>query len=267
MRPTVEVLAAFGVSEPVVKLPGGRGAAWRAGDLTLKPADVGVQELRWLHEAGLRIATRDTIRISMPLASRSGQLAIDGWTAFPFLAGERIVGRWSDIAAVASEFAACFVNVDRPSFLDERDHAWARSDRFAWEECDEPSVQDAPRVAELMQARRPTTGAPGIIHGDLTGNVLFSPDMSPAVIDPTIYWRPLAYSVAIVAIDAVCFENAPLSLLERISPDPEFPQHAIRALIFRMATDQLNGRLLLSHYAEAIDRVLDMAARPGHPTG
>jgi hypothetical protein len=91
---------------------------------------------------------------------------------------------------------------------------------------------------------RPATGvrSPAIVHGDLTGNVLFDPVLPPAVIDLTVDWRPVNYSIAVIAIDAVCFEGAPMSLLETISPVRDFPQYLVRALLFRLVADCLNGR-------------------------
>src|SRR5690348_16254771 len=38
MRPGPEVLTSFGASADLVSLPGGRGTAWRAGEVVLKPA-------------------------------------------------------------------------------------------------------------------------------------------------------------------------------------------------------------------------------------
>jgi uncharacterized protein (TIGR02569 family) len=260
MRPPAEVLDAFGGSEPLVRLGGGRGTAWRAGGVALKRADVGLSELEWLHAARGRIATHHGIRVGLPVASRSGALIVDGWTASPYLPGDHVPGRWLDIAEVAVEFASSFAGLDRPPFLDGRDHAWARADRFAWGERDEPQLHGVRPIDQLLRARRPTRGVPGIIHGDLTPNVLFCADLPPAVIDPTVYWRPVTYSIAIVAVDAVCFEGAPLSLLDEISAEPEFPQQAIRALIFRIATDRLNGREETAAYDEALARVLESAA-------
>lgn len=104
---------------------------------------------------------------------------------------------------------------------------------------------------------------PGIVHGDITGNVLFDPVLSPAVIDLTVYWRPLNYSIAVIAIDAVCFEGAPPSLLETTSPVRDFPQYLIRALLFRLVTDGLNGRPASEYgvYQSAVARVLELARR------
>lgn len=262
--PPAGVQADFQASGTVSKLPGGRGTAWKAGDVTLKPLDVLPQELLWLDEVARVHAGDSRLRLSLPIRSQSGELVVDGWTAFPYLAGEHQAGRWLEIARIAREFAAVFSDVRRPAFVDMRTHAWARADRFAWNEDHEDSPVDAPYVADLVNARRPVSDPPALIHGDLTGNVLFDSILAPAVIDLTLYWRPVEYSVAVIAIDAVCFEGAPLSLLETISPNPAFPQHLIRAALFRIATDHLNGRRTSDYYpyCAAVDRILQLTDGP-----
>jgi hypothetical protein len=160
-----------------------------------------------------------------------------------------------EIADVAREFSALFVGVERPAFVDLRMHAWARADRLAFGEEDHRILDAAPHATELLRARKEILDPSGIVHGDLTGNVLFDDTQPPAVIDLTVYWRPVAYSIAIIAIDAVCFEGAPLSLLETIHPAPGFSQYLIRALLFRIATDWLND-VPAGHY-----RVYDGAVR------
>jgi uncharacterized protein (TIGR02569 family) len=255
------VIEAFGAVGDPVRLDGGRGAASRVGDVVLKPLDVLPAELDWLRDhapSGV-----DHLRLSLPVASRSGDLVVDGWTAFRALAGAHLPGRWTEIAGVARRFAETFDGVARPGFLDERAHAWARADRLAWGEETPRVPDDVPHLPALLAARRVVSEPSTLVHGDLTGNVLFADGQPPAVIDLTLYWRPVRYSVAIVAVDAVCFEGAPLSLLETIDPGEGFGQHLVRALVFRIATDRLNGLPLDHHdvYAAAVGRVLDLVAR------
>jgi hypothetical protein len=229
----------------------------------LKPLDVLPDELEWLRlHASASSSGGDDLRLSLPVESRTGELVVDGWTAFRVLEGEHRTGRWADIATVARRFAARFAGAERPSFLDERSHAWARADRLAWGEDDADDLEDVPFLVELLAARRPVFEPPGIIHGDLTGNVLFDDARPPAVIDLTLYWRPVEYSVAIVAVDAVCFEGAPPSLLETIDPAQGFAQHLVRALVFRIATDWFNQRPSseLDVYQGVVARVLELAA-------
>jgi len=262
MQPSAHVLQAFGAFGPIVRLAGGRGIAWRAGDVVLKPLDMPIQELTWLHENGSNDSGRWSIRQSLPMTSRTGELVVDGWTAFPVLEGEHRAGNWVQIAEVAGEFAELYRGVDRPAFLDERTHAWARADRLAWGEGPLPQFDDAPLLTDLLDARRFVSDPSGIIHGDLAGNVLFDDTTAPAVIDLTLYWRPVRYAIAIVAVDAVCFEGAPFSLLEKIEPSDHFGQHLVRALIFRIATDWFNRRSPtdLAVYRDASRRVLELVS-------
>ena len=229
--------------------------------MTLKPLDVLPEELLWMDEVARKHGMGSDMRLSLPIRSRSGKLIVDGWTAFPYLAGEHRAGSWLEIAEIARGFGALFSNVERPAFIDRRTHAWARADRFAWGEAGGGPPVDAPYVAHLLNARRQVSDPPGVIHGDLAGNVLFDSVQAPAVIDLTVYWRPINYSVAVIAADAVCLEGAPLSLFETISSAADFPQYLVRALLFRLVTDGLNGRAASDYgaYESAVGRVLELA--------
>lgn len=228
--------------------------------MTLKPLDVLPEELLWLDDVAREHSVGGELRLSLPIRSRSGRLIVDGWTAFPYLTGEHQPGRWTELAQIARDFAALFVELECPDFIDMRTHAWAKADRYAWGEYDGPPIT-APYIADLMSARRQVFDPPGIIHGDLTGNVVFDPAFPPAVIDLTVYWRPVNYSIAVIAADAVCFEGAPLSLLETTSPARDFPQYLIRALLFRLVADHFNGRPPSGYgaYDSAVGRVLELA--------
>ena len=71
------------------------------------------------------------------------------------------------------------------------------------------------------------------MHADLTGNVLFSPTLPPAVIDLTPYWRPAEYAEGVVIADALCWHGAQASLLDQTGVSGAA---VARALLFRMAT-------------------------------
>ncbi|MFC7406700.1 TIGR02569 family protein [Georgenia alba] len=237
MRPTPEVLAAYGAGPYVVPLAGGQGTSWRAGDLVLKPVDMPEGALTWL-DTVLRARMNDgSVRVSLPLRARDGALQVDGWCAFPHLAGSHEPGRWAEIAAAGATFARLTAGLPRPAFLDDRTDLWAVADRFAWGEVDLPHVRDVPEVAVALARRRGLTAPSTVMHGDLTGNVLFAPSEPPALIDLSLYWRPVRYGTAIVALDAVCFEGAPHELLTTLDPQPDARQYLLRALLFRMVTD------------------------------
>ena len=68
----------------------------------------------------------------------------------PLLEGEHRPGRWREIAAVARAITEQFVGVERPAFLDDRTHAWARADRLAWGEGEATEVDGAPFLTHLL---------------------------------------------------------------------------------------------------------------------
>jgi len=92
-------------------------------------------------------------------------------------------------------------------------------------------------VPELVAALRPVRVPSQLIHGDLTGNVLFDDAQPPAIIDFSPYWRPPAYASAIVAADALVWERADRQVLDAVAHISDFGQYLVRALIFRSVTD------------------------------
>lgn len=240
MRPSPSVLTKFGLDGELLKLDGGQGTAWQCDGAVLKPRDIPVEALHWLDlEVRPRLVGAN-FRSSLPLRSRSGSLVVNGWTAFNFVAGEHRDRHWAEIAQLGRSFAAALGELQRPMFLDTRADVWAQADRFAWAEIEIAELSTMVGITDLLKARQPLSEKSGIIHGDLSGNVLFDSSECPAVIDLSVYWRPVEYSIAILAIDAVCFESAPLSLFATISRSSNFQQFLIRALLFRLATDWMH---------------------------
>ena len=61
---------------------------------------------------------------------------------------------------------------------------------------------------------RPVRAANQVIHGELSGNVLFAAGQAPAVIDFSPYRRPAAYADAIVAVDGLLWFGAGRELVK-----------------------------------------------------
>jgi uncharacterized protein (TIGR02569 family) len=260
--PPPRVVDAFGVRGVPERLPGGQGKTWIVGGRVFKPVDLLPSELEWLAHVDTRLPPHPDLGLSFPLRGKSGRLVEDGWIAFPAIEGRSNPDRWNDLAAVARTFASVFRDETRPAFIDERTHAWAQADRVAWDESEPGVLPDrVTRLEELARAKKPIADPAGIVHGDLAGNVLFAGGKPSAVIDLTMYWRPVEYSVAIVAVDSVCFGGAPLSIFESISESENFAQHLVRAAIFRLHTDWLNGvpATRFRMYDAAVDRILALA--------
>ncbi|GAB4003516.1 hypothetical protein GCM10029992_45530 [Glycomyces albus] len=97
-------------------------------------------------------------------------------------------------------------------------------------------------VRELLEARRPATAPEQLVHGDLLGNVLYAPGLTPAVIDWPPYWRPPAWATAVAVADALCWNGAEADLLDRWAGLSGWPQMLVRALLFRILTDREAAR-------------------------
>lgn len=153
------------------------------------------------------------------------------------MTGTHEAGRWPEIIAVGERFHAALAGIPRPSFLDQRSSRWAISDRVAWGEIPASEFPHVRHLPELVCALRPVTAPGQLIHGDLTGNVLFDSPQPPAIIDFSPYWRPAAYASAIVIADALVWQGARRQVVDAVTHIGDFGQYLIRALIFRAMTD------------------------------
>ncbi len=254
--PPATVLERFGVAgRTPVPLPGGRSTAWRAGDVVLKPLDLAPAALRWQEEVLSSVAP-DGFRVAVPLRSRRGELVVGGWTAWPALDGAH-APRWPEIIAVGERFHRALAAVPRPSaLLDARTDPWARADRIAWGEAPAGDLARIPDVARLLGLREPAGARQQLVHGDLSGNVLFAPGLPPAVIDLSPYWRPAAYASAIVAVDAVLWHGADAAALVPRNGAREARGLVVRALLFRLLADA-DPAAAARTWRPAIDRLLD----------
>jgi uncharacterized protein (TIGR02569 family) len=243
-------------------LPGGQGLSVLAGSLVLKPhAADHFAEARWSAEVVERVADRAVgFRVARPVRSRDGGLLVEGWAATEVLDGQlRGVGPedWTVLFETGRAYNEALLDVERPDLLDARTHRWALADRVAFGDPYPDPVPAARLLLEtLLRQRRPSHEPEQIVHGDLTGNVLFSPGRPPAVIDFSPYWRPAGYAQAVAAVDALLWYDAPIRVLEIAARHggPAFRDHLIRALIFRLVA-----------HSEAVKATREDAAWPQDP--
>ena len=232
-------------------LAGGRGLAWRAGDIVFKPADLAPDGLAWQADVLPAVDARE-VRLSIPQRTIDGDLVVDGWTAWSFLAGEHRAARWPDVIAVGDRFHRALAGLERPAFLDARTRSVGdrRPGRLGRSIRRAVSRRPACR-ADSPIGSRASKSPSQLIHGDLTGNVLFAEGLPPAVIDLSMYWRPPAFATAVVVADALVWEGADESLLESIGEIDDFGQMLARALIYRLVAAVEGG---FEDDAAAIDR-------------
>jgi hypothetical protein len=215
--PPAHVLEGFGVVREPELLSSGIGRSWRVGDLVFKPLDQAPHEITWQAEAFSSVQA-DGVRFARPRPE-----IVDGWTASEYVAGTHEEGRWREIVAVGERLHAALVHVPRPAaIIDPRTDPWAVGDRVAWGEAAFPELDDVLAVLE------PVDAPSQLIHGDLTGNVLFHDELAPAIIDFAPYWRPVEFASAIVVSDALCWHGAPADLADAVDR-----QYLLRALVYR----------------------------------
>jgi uncharacterized protein (TIGR02569 family) len=235
------VQRAFGVTGDEWALPGGAGTSVAIGGVVLKPVD-DPQEAAWAADllAGMQ---EDGFRLARPVRCRDGSWVVDGWSAAGWVEGK--VGpadHWEELLATARAFHAALRAALCPDFLRRRRHRWAHGDRVAWQE--EPAVP-VPEVKTLLEdllghLHEMDGGEPQLVHGDLSGNVLFAPGLPPAVIDFSPFWRPTSYAEAIAAVDGVLWLGVDGAVLQRVADQAGSVQPLVRALAFRLVT--LNER-------------------------
>jgi uncharacterized protein (TIGR02569 family) len=239
VSPPAEVLAAFGADDPgLAPLQGGQGTAWGTAALVFKPLDMSIEELEW-QERVLGGIEEDGFRVARPVRAADGRLAVADWSVWQRVGGEHLPRRWAEICAAGERFHRASAGVPVPGWYLRRSDASARADRAAWEDGAVEEFTSLPPVARLAGHLRPVHGPDQLIHGDLSGNVLFHPNLPPAIIDLSPYWRPPAFASAVVAVDALVWEAADRGVLSVLDGHADPSQHLLRAAIFRIVMDHV----------------------------
>ena len=259
--PPDTVLGSFGLSGEAELLPGGQGETWRVGNVVLKPVGF-VAEAVWRAEVLAGLPEGLGFRVARPVRAADGSWVAEGWEASEVLPGATDVGRPGDVLTAGLAFHQAVADLPRPGFLDVRDDPWTYGDQVAWEE--RPVAGSPPYrqlVGRLVEARRAVDLTAQVVHGDLLGNVMFADGLPPAIIDWPVYWRPPSWAAAVAVVDALCWYDAKPELAARWSYLPEWGQMLIRALIYRIATDDAaHGQSIWTPaHRNAYQPVIDLA--------
>jgi uncharacterized protein (TIGR02569 family) len=239
-QPSVDVQRAFGASGIIERFASGEGSTFRVGDRVLKPA-ADAHEAEWVGDV-LDDITENGFRLARPVRSSDGAWVYDGWTAWEWIEGLATTERWEDIITAGRRFHRALHDVPRPDFLSQRTHQWSIGDRVAFGEqhVSIPAPIDE-QVQLLLRPLGESKLASQVVHGDLTENVLIAVDHPPAIIDFSPYYRPVGYASAIVAVDAVVWFGAPLTIIDSIGPAEARMELLARALIFRLVATALHA--------------------------
>ncbi len=252
----------FGVDAEPVLLEGGGGQSYRAGDIVLKPALDAIQ-VNW-NAMLLQTIHEDGFRVNKPVPTVDGKWVYEGWHAFYFVEGETVKGRWRDKIAVSRMLHAQLLGVMRPDFIGSRNIPWETADTVVWNVTEEEYGEKIRDVTDrLALVKKPLHLVEQLIHGDMTGNILFHDTLPPAIIDFSPYWRPAEYATAIIIVDAIVWEGSDDTLFSAMDNTFENNQLLIRAALWRIKTTEVFSKIYNSdptkevqQYTHFIDELL-----------
>ncbi len=244
--PSKEILEAFGISETPIKLQGGQGTSFKAGGVVLKPIE-NEEETNCLAELTSKIIEKG-FRIARPIKAMNGEWVYKGWKANKFVKGREVKKRWEQKLSVSRKFHNSLIGIPKPAFLDKIDNPWAIADKMVWGGLPMKYGEKLkPLMLRLERLIKPINPINQIIHGDMTGNILFYPFVSPAIIDLSLYWHPAKYAEAIIVVDSIVWYSAPDSLINKLDDTSdnntsnnvfEINQLLIRATMWRIKTKE-----------------------------
>lgn len=250
--PDIAVIQAFGGHGDPLHLAGGEGQSYQVGDLVLKPA-LEIPQTTWIAQT-LNGLKEDGFRINRPIQARNGQWVYEGWQAFAFIPGRHEKGRWKEKIELSRLFHTALRGIEKPDFIGKRNNPWERADLAIWgDKIEAFDVRIQPVTDRLQALMRPIDMPEQLIHGDMTGNILFHESLSPAVIDFSPYWRPAEYATAIIIVDALVWEHADDSILHELENKVDYNQLLVRAALWRIKTTEEFSKLNQSDPTKEIE--------------
>lgn len=233
MLPPHEVLDDFGAEHEPVLLEGGQGNTYRAGDIVLKTVED--EELStWIAQVYSSIKEEGFL-VPRPLKTKLGCWSSNGWTGWTYICGKHMEGKWEEKVRAAAAFHQAISHIQWPAFFSKIESPWTLADKVAWGERDlSLHSKLKPAVDLLMAILRPIEAPCQAIHGDICGNIMFSSNGVPIIIDFTPYWRPAEFAIGLLVAEALVWERADESIFDLVPNTAEFFQLLARAELRRI---------------------------------
>lgn len=236
-QPSKQIFYAFGIEDSPLLLEGGEGTTYKAGGFVLKPVD-NIVEANWRAEL-MESIVEDGFRLPRPVRSKNNRWVEGGWCVYTFIEGKEVKNRWEEKINISRQFHKSLANVARPDFIDKASHPWAIADKMIWGNLPMQYAEWLrPTMSKLESLLKPISLKNQLIHGDMTGNILFHNSLPPAVIDLSLYWRPTEYANAIIAVDSIVWDDAPDTILKELDDTFETYQLLLRATMWRIKTTE-----------------------------
>lgn len=235
--PSEKVLFEFGVEDFPVLLEGGEGTTYQTGGFIFKPVE-NTEEANWRAEL-LNSIVEDGFRVPRPVRSKNNKWTESGWCVYTFLEGKEVTNRWEEKINASRKFHKSLANVAKPDFIDKVSHPWAIADKMIWGFLPMQYGEILkPAMNKLESLLKPIHLKNQLIHGDMTGNILFHSSLPPAVIDLSPYWRPAQYAEAIIVVDSIMWDDAPDTIIKALDDTFETYQLLLRAAMWRIKTTE-----------------------------
>jgi len=215
-KPSQFILDAFSITKKPYLLKGGQGITYRCGDIILKPIDSygysAIDESTAVADIINDLNNSKDFRIPKPIRATTGEWVFDNWVAWTVVEGKETKDQYKNKFQACDAFHHAISHLSKPTFIDKRNDPWAIADRVTWDEqkrdFDKRFLPYINPIFKLLKRLNPIQLSNQLIHGDVTGNLLLSKGLPPALIDFSFYWRPAAYAKAIMIIDAIAWQNA-----------------------------------------------------------
>ncbi|MBP9700394.1 TIGR02569 family protein [Candidatus Woesebacteria bacterium] len=243
--PSPDILRVFQVNGIPQRLMGGEGKSYKVGSIVFKPI-ITTEESIWRAELMSSLPQKG-YRLATPVRTVDGEWVYNGWEASKFLEGSETTKRAKEKVAICRLFHTALQGFSRPDFIDAATHPWAVADRMVW---GEQKLEYGERLAHtagpLINMLKPIALPNQLIHGDICGNILFHPDLDPAIIDLSLYWRPADFATAVLIVDSIVWNSENPSLLDLMENSIQMHQLLVRAALWRIKTTEesvkQNGR-------------------------
>ncbi|MCM3038119.1 hypothetical protein M3201_00180 [Paenibacillus motobuensis] len=235
-----EILNSFNLSGDIIPLIGGQNTAARVGNAVLKPVD-DRHHGEWLLNIIYNLKPQG-YRLSKPIKSIYGTFVYRGWACTQYEMGKDTKGRIEEKLQISRLFHQDLSSINFQDFP-YTENPWSKGHRIAWQ-IDELS-RDLPReiqeiiISLLRIVSLKKQYNTQIVHGDLSGNILFDEVLSPLVIDfsPTI--APVEYAEAILVCDCIAWQGSKVSEIDLLPNDKLYREMIIRAIIFRLTVSAI----------------------------
>ncbi len=231
----------FGVHTPAKQLRGGTTPTFKAKGLVFKRVketslenNHSPQLMAWIAELSHTIK-QDGFRFPVAKPTVAGQWITDnGWSAWSFVEGKHAHrNNVKQCIEGIIAFHKAIKDVPRHPLMVQNDTPWGVADKACW---GRKVASIAPEVVTLVETlyslRKPVDGLDDqLIHGDLNPeNILISPNLPPAFIDFSPFWRPVEFALAMFA-NWIGPRQGDVSVLEHFSNIKSFDQMLLRASI------------------------------------